>query len=82
MRELDPTRADSAVGARVLGEINGIWDRLPSDLMADAWFVRMEAFAIQGDSRTCAAAREVQRRSSDAGKRAKAGDYLERSCDP
>ena len=82
IRELDPTRANEAVGARVQREIDAVWDRLPSDLMADAWFVKMEAFAIQGDNRTCGAAREVQQRSSDPGKRAKAGDYLRNSCDP
>lgn len=82
IRELDPTRANEAVGARVQREIDAVWDRLPSELMADAWFVKMEAFAIQGDNRTCGAAREVQQRSSDPGKRAKAGDYLRNSCDP
>ncbi|MFN0097598.1 MAG: serine/threonine protein kinase [Gemmatimonadaceae bacterium] len=80
-RELDRDDQAPTVGSRVLSELNIVFDRLTGQELANGWFVRMLAhWHLNEEAKMCEAAREVQRRSSDATKRTRAGIFLENLC--
>ncbi len=75
-RELDVTNLSESDARRVLSELNAKFDALTGQDLANGWYVRMLAYAILEDDRTCDAAKEVRNRSSDASKRARASEFL------
>jgi hypothetical protein len=76
-RELDVTNLSESDARRVLSELNAKFDALTGQDLANAWYVRMLAYAILEDERTCDAAKEVRNRSSDAPKRTRASQFLD-----
>lgn len=75
-RELDVTNLSESDARRVLSELNAKFDALTGQDLANGWYVRMLAYAILEDDRTCDAAKEVRNRSGDASKRTRASEFL------
>lgn len=81
LRQVDTDAPSATVGVRVLSELAPIFPALTGADLAEGHYVRMLAYASTEDARVCDDAGEVDRRHTDARKRARAQEFL-RACRP
>jgi hypothetical protein len=82
VRDLDKAAPLEEDARRILNEIDPVFGSLQGDLLADGWFVKMQAFVTLNDQGACDAAREVVRRHSDAKKRNNAQTFRDLASCP